>query len=113
MNASIPFVLILLACLLSGCREPAPAHEGAGTMSDSVNAPIGRPPIADVLARHTSSLLAVSGVVGTGEGRSHDEAVIVVFVVKRTPELERRIPKAIEGYPVELRESGEVTAPPR
>ena len=82
-------------------------------MSDTVNARPTRPPIADVLARHTPSLMATPGVVGTGEGRSHDQAVIVIFVIKRTSQLEQAVPKVIEGYPVELRESGQVTAPPR
>ena len=71
------------------------------------------PPIADVLRDHTPSLLGIPGVVGTGEGRAGDLPVFVIFVAKRTRQLEQRLPSVLEGYPVEIRESGEVTAPPR
>ena len=72
-----------------------------------------RPGIADVLDRHTPSLLGIPGVLGTGEGSAGGEPVIVIFVAKRTGELQTRLPGALEGYPVEIRETGEVTAPPR
>ena len=72
----------------------------------------GRAEIAAVLRRHTPDLISVPGVIGTGEGRSHGRPVIVVFVVRRTPEISQRLPAEIEGYVVEIRESGEVTAPP-
>ena len=72
-----------------------------------------RPTIADVLGRHTPSLLVIPGVLGTGEGRAGDEHVIVIFVARRTGELQQRLPSVLDGYPVEIRESGQITAPPR
>ena len=70
------------------------------------------PNLADVLSRHTPSLMAISGVTGTGEGKRGAQSIIVVYVGQATPELRKRIPNEIEGYPVEVREIGKVTAPP-
>jgi len=71
-------------------------------------------PIADVLLRETTSLMTIRGVTGTGEGR--DESGKPVIVVYVSPEITRedriRIPRKLEGYRVEVRESGNVTAPP-
>lgn len=72
-----------------------------------------RPPITEVLARHTPSLMALDGVTGTGEGSDGGQPIVVVFVVQETPELRARLPQSLEGYRVVLRASGEVTAPPR
>ena len=74
---------------------------------------MSRAPIAEVLARHTPELLTVPGVVGTGEGAEGGSPVFLILVVKKTPELEARLPRSVEGYPVVVRETGEVTAPPR
>ena len=72
-----------------------------------------RPTIAEVLQRHTPSLLDIPGVVGTGEGRAGERPVFVIFVARRTSQQQQRLPSELEGYRVEIRESGEVTAPPR
>lgn len=68
--------------------------------------------LADVLRRHTPTLMAIPGVTGTGEGKRGAEAIIVVYVAHTTPELRERIPREIEGNPVEVRDIGQVTAPP-
>jgi hypothetical protein len=70
-------------------------------------------PLPDVLARNTESLMAIPGVTGTGEGRRGDEPVLVVYVSHVTAENRLRIPREVEGYPVEIRDVGDVTAPPR
>jgi hypothetical protein len=70
-------------------------------------------PIADVLQRQTTSLMTIHGVVGTGEGRDGDKPVIVVYVSPQITREDRvRIPLELEGYKVEIREAGNVTAPP-
>ena len=72
-----------------------------------------REPLATVLERHTQELLAIPGVLGTGEGSEEGEPVFVVFVERRTSALEARLPRKLDGYRVVLRETGAVTAPPR
>ena len=66
--------------------------------------------IQEVLKRHTDELMAVTGVVGVAEGESQGAPCIRVFVVGRNPELLRRIPDALEGYPLRIEESGEFQA---
>jgi hypothetical protein len=66
-------------------------------------------PISEVLKSHTAELMAIPGVVGTGEGAvSGGGPAILVLVSRRTPEVDSRVPKRLEGYPVEVRVVGEV-----
>lgn len=64
--------------------------------------------IADVLARHTPELMAIPGVVGTGQGLQDDRPCIIVFVEEKTDELVREIPTTLEGWPVRVDEVGEI-----
>jgi hypothetical protein len=65
-------------------------------------------PINDVLQAHTSSLMAIPGVVGTGVGELKGKPCILVFVRKLDATLKRELPKELEGHPVEIEEVGEV-----
>lgn len=58
---------------------------------------------------HTAELMALPGVIGVAVGEEEDRTpCIVVLVVELTPELERKIPKTLEGHPVRIEESGEI-----
>ena len=66
-------------------------------------------PIEQVQEAHTPALMKLEGVVGTFLGETADgRPCIKVMVVKRSRELEAKIPQTLEGYPVEIFESGEV-----
>jgi len=66
-------------------------------------------PVSEVLKSHTAELMSIPGVVGTGEGASTSGGlVILVLVSSRTPEVSSRVPKRLEGYPVEIRVVGQV-----
>ena len=67
-------------------------------------------PIEAVLKQHTDGLMALSGVVGIAQGQSDGKPCIRVFVVKRTPALLKQIPSEIEGYVVEVQETGVIRA---
>ena len=69
-------------------------------------------PIAEVLRRHTDSLMAIPGVVGVGQGERDGRATVYVMVVRLTDSLRKVIPDSIEGYAVELVQSGEIKAQP-
>jgi hypothetical protein len=88
-------------------RKPGELVKSAGdTVRDLL-------PIADVLRRQTTSLMTIPGVVGTGEGRDGRKPIIVVYVSPKITNEDRvRIPRKLEGYKVEIREAGNVTAPP-
>jgi hypothetical protein len=52
--------------------------------------------------------MSIAGVVGTAEGRQDGRPCIIVFVKEKTTEIERAIPKQLEGYPVRIDAVGEV-----
>ncbi len=66
--------------------------------------------IEQVLKEHTDHLMSIPGVVGTAQGELYGKPCIKVFVVKKTPELKRRIPTDLEGFPVIIEETGEFKA---
>jgi hypothetical protein len=101
-SAALSGVAILaLSALPCGClkspRRAAPAHD---TMpARDVNA---------VLKDHDKELMAIPGVVGVYVGRLGDRKTtcLKVMVVRKSAELERRLPRSLEGYPVVVEESG-------
>jgi hypothetical protein len=66
--------------------------------------------INEVLRSHDQEIMAIPGVVGIYVGLLDDEktSCLKVMVVKKTPELERKIPRELEGYPVVIEETGEI-----
>jgi hypothetical protein len=65
--------------------------------------------IDDVIRVYSDSLMAIPGVVGLYHGEDEEgRTCLKVMVKERTPELERRLPKRIEGYPVVIEETGEI-----
>lgn len=68
--------------------------------------------IEDVLKEHANDLMAISGVVGTGQGLCDGKPCIKVFLIQKTRELGEKIPKELEGYKVEIEETGTVRAYP-
>jgi hypothetical protein len=71
---------------------------------------MSRNKIVDILKRHTGELMSISGVVGIGAGKSQGKPCIMVFVVERDSELLKQLPDNIEGYPVQVEESGKFRA---
>lgn len=69
-----------------------------------------RKPIKQVLKNHTPELMALPGVIGTAESSSDGKSCLMVMVLARTPEIERRIPKQLDGYPVRIEVTGEIRA---
>jgi hypothetical protein len=66
-----------------------------------------------VLQEHTDELMSISGVVGTAQSLCDDKPCIKVYVLELTPELERKIPKNLEGYAVDIEATGEIRALPK
>jgi hypothetical protein len=69
--------------------------------------------VADVLRAHTAELMKVPGVVGTGEGEVRGSPAVLVLVSRKTPEVGKRVPRRLEGYPVVVRVVGDVTPRPK
>ena len=66
--------------------------------------------INDVLRAHDQELLAIKGVVGVYVGVLDDSKTpcLKVMVATKSAEVERAIPKTIEGYPVVVEVTGEI-----
>jgi len=63
-----------------------------------------------VKKKYLQQFLNIPGVVGIGIGGRENSAKIVVNVIKITDEIKRKIPKEIDGIPVEIIETGVVRA---
>lgn len=66
-----------------------------------------------VLQEHTDELMSMPGVVGTAQSLCDDKPCIKVYVLELTPELEKKIPKNLEGYAVDIEVTGEIRALPK
>lgn len=62
--------------------------------------------IEQVLKENTDWLMDVPGVVGTAQGLCDDKPCIKIYVIELNPELEKKLPGTLEGYPVEVEETG-------
>ena len=63
--------------------------------------------IQQVLTENTSSLMDLPGVVGTALGERSGRPCITVLVAQETPSLLQLIPNDLDGYPVEVKVTGE------
>ena len=66
--------------------------------------------IEEVLDRHRDRLMAIPGVSGLGIGDKGGNPAIVIMVKQLTPDLKARLPRALEGHPVVVEQSGEIVA---
>lgn len=66
--------------------------------------------INDVLRAHDKELLAIPGVVGVYVGVMDDgkTSCLKVMLARTSPEIERALPKTLEGYPVMPEVTGEI-----
>ena len=92
--------LVCLIIIVVGCAPQGPTP-------DRVGEPMPEKTIEQVLQEHTNNLMAIPGVVGTAQGLCDGKPCIRVFVVKKSDELLIQIPSEIEGYPVDVQETGE------
>ena len=76
----------------------------------SANSPTPRRDINAVLADHDRELMAIPGVAGVYVGLQDDQKspCLKVMLKRKERELERSIPKMIEGYPVVTEVTGEI-----
>jgi hypothetical protein len=65
--------------------------------------------INKVIDAHSKEWMSLPGIVGCYVSiNEKGDSCIVIMAVKKTTEITKKIPKTIEGYPVEIQESGEV-----
>lgn len=62
-----------------------------------------------VMESHTTELMAISGVTGVAIGAlDNGKPCILVLVLADTDSLRAKLPKTLEGHPVQIFESGEI-----
>lgn len=98
-------LVLLLALATPSCRDEPARQE------DHVKRPSR--PLADVLADESPKLMAIPGVTAVGQSALPDGTpCIKVYLRARDRELQRRIPRSIQGYVVVTDVSGEIRALP-
>ncbi len=100
MNGTIVVFLLLGAFTFTGSGMQE-SKKGGNNMAPKKT-------VANVLQQHTGKLMAIPGVVGTGEGIYRGKPCILVFVEKKSPALMKKLPKVLEGYAVVIHEVGKV-----
>jgi hypothetical protein len=91
-------VATITLLLVSACSYGRPKVDGDAMPKRDINA---------VMEAHTNELMAIPGVTGVAIGAlDNGTPCILVLVVKETGELDRKIPKKLEGHPVRIFESG-------
>jgi hypothetical protein len=89
--------VILLGVLLVSCEE----GEEEGTPL------VPQRPIEEVLQENADRLMAIDGVQGVGIAACNGRPCIRVFVIEKTPAVTARIPSRLDGYEVDVEETGE------
>ncbi len=94
-------LLVALAAALAAAPSLSRVQEDGAMTKKSVES---------VLDAHSPALMAHPEVVGTGVGLCNGSPCIKVFVTARSAELQRRIGAEIDGYRVDLVETGPIRA---
>jgi len=95
-------LLIIILVQIGGCKSDMKEN-------NSENSNLMKRDINTVKEEHTDELMAISGVVGLFVGETEEKIPCIrVMVVKKTAELEKKIPSKIEGHPVIIDETGEI-----
>lgn len=108
-----PAPVLVTILLLAGCERAQTrdelARDTVATDTPRVTVHVEPPPVTTkpktidaVLAAHSDSLMAVPGVVGTAAGRCAGAPCIRVLVTRTSDELRRRLPRELEGFPVQV-----------
>lgn len=66
--------------------------------------------IEQVFDRHHDQIMAIPGVTGLGIGDKNGQPAIIIMVRQFSPDLRARLPRALEGHPVIVEQSGEIIA---
>jgi hypothetical protein len=107
MLGVVLFILLLLVLdtKVTGCSEKITDIGGEENKMSAKT-------IEKVLEERTDDLMAIPGVVGTGQGLCNGKPCIKVFVIKKTPQLDKKIPDNLDSHPVVIEETGEFRALP-
>ncbi len=104
--ATVTVTLGLLAGLLVNCSGKSEADKAG----ESGKVQVAQKSIEQVQADHTSAWMKIPGVVGTAIGECNGKPCIKILADSLTSAIKTQIPKAIDGYPIEIEVTGEFRA---
>lgn len=102
-------IRVTLAVALAAAASGTIAGSG-GKGSQPREARMATKAIEEVLKAHTDALMGLPGVAGTAQSLCDAKPCITVYVIRKTPDLERLIPDSLEGYSVVIEETGPIKA---
>jgi len=108
MKTANKILLFIFVLSIFNC-EQSKGKKQTSQMAEEIKQ-MSQPTIQEVRKKYQDQIMAVPGVVGIGIGAVDDTLVIKVLVVKKTPKLEKKIPKTLEGYQVVIQEAGVIRA---
>lgn len=87
--------VMLLSAIIAGLIACAPRDEsGDAVPTRDIN---------EVMEAHITELMAIPNVIGAAIGELDDKTpCILVLVVERTDEIERKVPRKLEGHPTRI-----------
>jgi len=95
--------VVAVSTMALNCGSP-------GGENDRQKGAVQKKTIEAVQSAHTDALMAIPGVVGTAIGDCDGKPCIKVMVKKKNSELLKKIPATLEGYQVQIDETGEFRA---
>ncbi len=98
----LAFTVMLALAGGAACSRNADDQEAAQPMPVKT--------IEQVLEEHTDEWMSIPGVVGTGIGKCEGEPCIRIFVARKTAELDEKIPARMDGYLIDIQETGRFQA---
>jgi hypothetical protein len=101
MSATATTILVAII-LITGCGRAQTQNAGGQAVTEAPKT------IEAVLAAHNDSLMAVPGVLATAIGRCNGAPCIKILVSRVTDDVQRRVPRQLEGFPVQVDVSGPI-----
>jgi hypothetical protein len=103
-NVLIPCLIFIGICALSCSNKTVDNYQRETKMAART--------IEEVINEHTQELMSIPGVVGVGRGLCNNNPCIKVYIIKKTPDLDKKIPNVLDGYKVMIEVTGKIQAHP-
>jgi hypothetical protein len=107
-NCFLIIGVVIFAIITINCTDKTSnKHQGVSIMPAKT--------IEKVLEEHNEELMSIPGVIGTAQGLCNKKPCIIIFVIKGTEksEFDKKIPRVLDGYPVDIKETGNIKALPK
>jgi len=101
---------LVLVCMLAWGEACSTSSNRSAKERKSMNDEQKIARIEKVLETNRERLMSIPGVVGVGIGGSVNSPSIVVMFRESTPELKRKLPRRLGGFPVQGEVTGEINA---